>query len=138
MKRPRLRAIVNFSIGLLFLSLLVTPARAAQQEVDPKHFDKSWGQAQPQKTVSHRKDSKKSQAHRTGKQFRQEQSRTRKRPQTPRPVSRSVGDEPRMKEKVDWRTSAETKTGREAHASSLIRADHGFGKATSSRPTKAD
>jgi hypothetical protein len=67
MKRPRLSAIVHFSFGLLFLSFLMTAVMAAQQEVAPERFDKSWGQAQPQKAVSNRKNTKKSQARRARK-----------------------------------------------------------------------
>ena len=67
MKQTRLRPIVNFSFGLLFLSLLMTTAVAAQQEVDPEHFDKSSGTAQPQRAVSHNKNAKRPQARRARK-----------------------------------------------------------------------
>jgi hypothetical protein len=62
MKQPRLSAIVNLSFGLLFLFLLMTTAMAAQQEVAPERFDKSWGTAQPHKVVSHHKKTKRSEA----------------------------------------------------------------------------
>ena len=67
MKQSRLSAIVNFSFGLLFLFLLMTSAMAAQQEVDPERFDKSWGTAQPHKVVSHHKNTKRSEARRERK-----------------------------------------------------------------------
>ena len=67
MKRPRLTAIVNFSFGLLFLSFLMTAAMAAQQEVDPEHFDKPPGRPQPQRAVLHNKNTKRSQARRARK-----------------------------------------------------------------------
>jgi len=67
MKQPGLSAIVYFSFGLLLLSLLMTVAMAAQQEVDPERFDKSPGTAQPQRAVSHHKNTKRSQARRARK-----------------------------------------------------------------------
>ena len=66
MKQPRSGVIVNFGFGLLFLSLLM-PAAMAQQEVAPEHFDKSSGTAQPQRVVSHHKNTRKSPARRARK-----------------------------------------------------------------------
>jgi hypothetical protein len=67
MKRPGSGAIANFSFGLLFLSLVITAAVAAQQEVAPDHFDQSPGTVQPQKAFSHHKNTKKSQTRRAQK-----------------------------------------------------------------------
>jgi hypothetical protein len=61
MKQLRSSIIVNFSFGLLFLSLLM-PAAMAQQEVAPERFDRSWDTAHPHRPLSQHKTTKRSKA----------------------------------------------------------------------------
>jgi len=79
MKQLRSSVIVNFSFGLLFLSLLM-PAAMAQQEIAPERFDRSWGTAQPHTRLSHHKTTESPEASRARKAGSATASRTRRRP----------------------------------------------------------
>jgi hypothetical protein len=92
MKQLRSSVIVNFSFGLLFLSLAM-PAPMAQQEVAPEHFDNPWGTAQPQRTVSHHKNTKRSEARRARKAVpATAKPDAQKTVETRRPSGQSAGD----------------------------------------------
>ena len=92
MKQLRSSVIVIVSFGLLFLSLLMTAAMA-QQEVAPECFDRSWGTAQPHRTLSHHKTTKRSEARRARKAGpATAKPDSQKAAETPRPVGRSAGD----------------------------------------------